>query len=275
MMPVKFAPNPLFKPQWAYSTPDGFHDEMFILGTFTFSLPGSGGVVTQDLPVQCDDDVPYYIRGIMFGGNAANFFIRIRDTYNNPIVGAQPAGNIAGVLSTLVLGVGCWCSQTDGDNAFGFPIEPEVECSPGGSVLFDFLGTSNGTAASVALTSGGTTLTLTAALMGAAGNGATITLVNPAAPNVPLSVAVVGRNVTVTLATDGASALTSTWLDVANIINDTPAAFAVMFATLSGPPFTTVIPAHGLATLAGGLNSSEPITIQGTFIGVKRRPNCV
>jgi len=54
---------------------------------------------------------------------------------------------------------------------------------------------------------------------GAAGNSITITLVDPATSSTPISVAVVGTAITVTLAVDGASAITSTAAQVRDAIN--------------------------------------------------------
>lgn len=264
----------VWRPQWAYPEVPGTRDEVFIVGPFPLTIPQTG-MLTLDLPVQMDDDVNFYIRGIVLDRLIGTTFgqgmlIRIRDCYGNPLCTASNPQ-----LNGLVLGMGSWGNQAPEVNAFGFPVEPEVECSPGGTVLIDIQAPSNGNGAQFAFTVAPETITFVAAIGGAAGNtlGYSITLVDPGAPNVPLSVAVVGNAVTVTLQTDGASAIISTFADVQAISNSTPAVQAVMYALLSGSNPLTVITALATSALAGGVNGT-PVTIYGIFIGVKRFQEC-
>ena len=152
-------------------------------------------------------------------------------------------------------------------------MEQEVECSPGGTILFDFQLSSQGSAAEFTKTGVDGNIEFVSAIMGLAGDGATIELLHTAAPNLPLSVAVVGRAVTVTLATNGASAITSTFQDVQNIINNTAAVQAVMFALLFTTNPAEIITALATTPLVGGANGA-PTTLMATFIGVKRFERC-
>lgn len=68
---------------------------------------------------------------------------------------------------------------------------------------------------------------------GAAGNSITIQYVDPPGNNVPLSVAVVGNAITVTLETDGTSAIVSTAAEVRDAINDHPGAYSLVYAVLA------------------------------------------
>jgi len=269
-----FDPERLFKPQWAYKTPAGYRDETFLV-PFSFVIAGDGRLVRQ-LPWQLDDDVPYIIRGIFFpeigqvlsDRSGSGFFpglCRIWDTHGNPL------------SQGLVLGLGAWCQggvDPDGNTyAGGFPIEPEIECAPGGALLFDFQLSTNATIAQFFDNlGGGNSITFWAGVFGTAGNGRTITLTDPGAPNVPLSIAFVGVNVNITLATDGGGVITTTAQDVANLLLNTPAAVGIMAATVDGNP-ATLVTALAATPLAGG-GASTPITVNGTFIGVKRFKDC-
>lgn len=257
----------LYRPQWAFSEPAGVHDELFIVGPFSLVVEGTGAL-TLNLPVQLDDDVSYFIRAIYFGQLNPNngviqsgILVRMRDNNGNMLTDG------------LILALGAWSNALDGDNAFGFTLEPEVECAPGGTILFDFQLGSQGGAAEFTKALAPGSIVFNSAIGGAGGNGSTIELLHVAAPNVPLSVAVTGRNVVVTLQTNGASAIISTAQDVASIINNTPAVQAVMFALLFTANPAQVITALAVSALTGGVNGS-PVTLTGTLIGVKRFERC-
>ena len=123
----------LYRPQWAFDEPVDAHDELFIVGPFSLPVAGDG-TLSLNLPVQLDDDVQFYIRAVYFGElNPATGFLaeggilaRLRDCYGNMLT------------QGLILALGAWGSAIDGVNAFGFTLEQEVECSPGGTLLFDF-----------------------------------------------------------------------------------------------------------------------------------------
>ncbi len=262
--PGCYNPALLFRPQWAYPTPDGYRDEPYFI-PFTFNILMNGSLVS-DLPLQLDDDAPYLWRAIVIpllnpqiaSPPFSPGFVRIRDSHGNPLTDG------------LILSLGAYgLSGLQNHNAFGFAIEPEIECAPGGTLLFDFQLNSNGSASSLPVQA---LLVVFATLFGTAGNGLTIQLIDPGAPNVPLSVALVGGvHVQVTLQTNGASALISTFAQIAAIINGTPAVAAVMGAVAQGPGVAAAqaqTPWHpGSDGTAANLN--------GTLIGVKRWKECL
>lgn len=273
-------PDVRYKPQWTYRTPKGFRDETYLI-PMHWDVPADG-LLHQGFPWQLDDDVPYLIRGIIIpclgtaqtGWNAVPSvvfpgFARIWDTIGNPL------------SDGLVLALGVWGQSGFGlggtsINAFGFPIEHEVYCAPGGTLMFDFQINTNALVARFDWIIGAGQVTFAASIYGTGGNGRTITIVNPGAANIPLSIAVVGVAVTVTLATDGAAVITSTMNDVAAIVNSTPAALALMGAYKSGSTTTTLATALGVTALAGGAaaDPTTPVKMNATLIGVKRFVEC-
>lgn len=266
--PGCYDPSIAFKPQWAQKTPEGFRDEPFAL-PFTFTVAATG-VATLNLPWQLDDDVQWIMREIIFSGvgtrngSQGAALIRIRDSRGNPL------------CDDLVLALGEWC-QSGFINGFGFPVEPEVEMEVGGSVIFDFQFSSNGFVALATFIGVAETIFFATRIFGAAGNalGLTIQLIDPGAPNIPLSVAIVGGiHVQVTLQTNGAAAIITTAQQVADIINNTPAVFALMGALVFGTNPAEVVTAMAATPLAGGVNGGN-VTIDGTLIGVKRFKECL
>ena len=96
-------------------------------------------------------------------------------------------------------------------------------------------------------------LTFRARKGGVAGNSITITLVDPAGNNVPLSIAVVGNAITVTLAVDGTSTITTTAAQLRDAINASPAAFSLVYAVLAaGNDGTGLVTALSSTPLTGG-----------------------
>ncbi|BCS54553.1 hypothetical protein [Geobacter sp. SVR] len=99
-------------------------------------------------------------------------------------------------------------------------------------------------------------LTLTAKKAGADGNDITITLIDPPGNNVALSVDVVGRDINVTLATDGASAITSTAALVKAAIEASSAADLVTVAHTGASTGAAAVVAVAPTNLAGGTDAS-------------------
>lgn len=269
-------PSDQWKPQWAYPTPDGYRDEPFVV-PFTFTVLADG-FIHKAFPWHLDDDVPYLIRAILFSqvgtgvapgpSNPGSFgfpaLMRITETHGNPLSQTDP--------SPLCLTLGAWCQSpafngaaAQVQNAFGFPIEPEIECAPGGTILFDFQISTTAVVAFFSFVVGAETIIFSANVFGVAGNAIQIHVINGAA----LAIAVVGTAVTVTLNTG-----VSTLQDVANIINSTPAAAALIIATLSGGAPLTVMVAFALTNLSGG-TAATPITLLGSLLGCKRFPECL
>lgn len=265
--PGCYDPTP-YRPQWAYRTPDGYRDETFIVGPFT--LPAnSNGSLSLNLPVSVDDDVTYWVRAVVLAlplgttlGQGTGALVRVRDTYGNPL------------SDGLVLGLGVWGNQESGLNAFSWVLEPELMCSEGGALLFDLQVSSNGTAATLVKTGTSEQMTFVAAIMGAAGNAVHVELLHTVAPNLPLSVAVVGSDVIVMLATNGASAIVSTFAQVQAAINNSAAASALVFVLIAGTNPAEDITALALTPLAGGVNGT-PVSFEGSLIGIKRFKECL
>lgn len=266
--------TPLYKPQFAYGAPEGFHDEEFeVPVSFTFS---GNGQLNRGLPWQLDDDMPMRIRGIYFRDlgpsqfAASPGYCRIWDTMGNPL------------SSDLVLALGMWGSGgiDSGDNryAWGFPIEPEIECAPGGILQFDFKLQTSANIGSGALEDGiQSPVTIYNGRIGVT-TVKSITLVDPGAPNIALSVGVIGTAVTVTLATDGAGVITSTFVEVANAINASPLTAGVITAFPEAANDSAFDPAalavaQGPVAIPSG-DASQETTIVGTIIGVKRLRDC-
>lgn len=91
---------------------------------------------------------------------------------------------------------------------------------------------------------------------GVVGNAIRIAYIDPPGNLVPLSVGVSGNDITVTLATDGASAITSTALQVRDAIRNHPGAGALVRPYL--PPTsngTGVVLAAALTFLVGGVDA--------------------
>jgi hypothetical protein len=118
-------------------------------------------------------------------------------------------------------------------------------------------------ALTTSLTGTNNDLTFRAHRGGVAGNSITITLFDPTGNNVPLSVAVVGTAITVTLATDGVSAITSTAAQVRDAINQSFASYALVYAVLTtGNDGTGLVTALAATPLTGGSDTEVE-----TFLG--------
>jgi hypothetical protein len=97
----------------------------------------------------------------------------------------------------------------------------------------------------------------TARAGGTGGNSITITVVDPAGNNAALSVGVVSNDITINLATDGASAPTSTGSQVLAALQASAAAMALVSVAGTGT-MTTVQAAAAQTALAGGAAATAP-----------------
>jgi hypothetical protein len=95
-------------------------------------------------------------------------------------------------------------------------------------------------------------LAFTAAAIGADGNGITVAYVDPAANDHALAIAIVGRAITITLATGVAGAITST----AALIAALNFGGLVTAANKAGNDGTGIVTAMAAAPLAGGTNAT-------------------
>ena len=204
---------------------------------------------------------------------------RITDTQGNPL---SPQST----LPILALGV---LSQSgfNSINAFGFPIEPEIECSPGGNIVFDFLVSTNATPGFVTLVGVLEFITVELAFFGTSHftslglTGVAINLIDTAVPLTPLSIAVsviAGvQTITVTLQDNGAGALVTTYAQLAAALNANPAVTAIASAYIGGTNPAEILSTGvnaGPRQMLVNANASTMVTLQGTLIGVKRFVDC-
>ena len=87
------------------------------------------------------------------------------------------------------------------------------------------------------------------------GNDITVRFLNPGAASSALSVTAVARDITVSLATNGASAIISTASDIVNAINTTPATNALVLASTSNG--ANVQTAQAKTNLSGGVDYND------------------
>lgn len=131
--------------------------------------------------------------------------------------------------------------------------------------LFEHITTLTGATASLTTAMTGTQndVTLTARSAGAAGNSITLTLTNPGAPNQTLQISVVSLAITASLATNGASALTTTASQLVTALQASSPAMALVSAALkSGEDGTGVVTALTSTPLSGGLDATLTTKIQ-------------
>jgi hypothetical protein len=134
-----------------------------------------------------------------------------------------------------------------------------LELGPGNLYIFP----KTRAALTTILTGTNNDLTFRAQRGGIAGNSITISYVDPTGNNVPLSVAVVSNAITVTLATDGVSAITSTAAQVRDAVNHSFASYGLVYAVLAtGNDGTGLVTALASTALTGGLDTETE-----TFLG--------
>jgi hypothetical protein len=127
--------------------------------------------------------------------------------------------------------------------------------------------TITGTAVASALTLGAANagVTFTAVTAGGQGNSLNVILKNPGAASQALSVSVSGRDITVNLATNGSSVVTSTAGQVVTAVNGSGAASALVTATNVGDGSGTIIPTSR-TWLFGGTGTTGAVW-HGVFTG--------
>lgn len=107
-------------------------------------------------------------------------------------------------------------------------------------------------------------LVFTAKSPGAAGNAVQVELV-AASPNQTLAVSTVGTAITVTLATDGSSVVTSTLAHVANAIRTDPSANTIVACAAYGDT-STICTSLALTSLTGGTTPSTPYVVGSDYL---------
>lgn len=162
-----FNPKNLYKPDFAFKTPEGFRDEQFQI-PFTFTVPGNGAPI-QNLAISADDDVPWLLRGLFFPqlglkenqtDPPATGFGRIWDAKGNPM------------SQGIVLTLGAWC-QCGGDElcGWGFSFDNDLYVDAGGAVRLDLICSTNASWARADMTFGGDSIRYDANIYGTSGNG--------------------------------------------------------------------------------------------------------
>lgn len=110
------------------------------------------------------------------------------------------------------------------------------------------------------LVSADNALIFTGVLSGALGNQITVALVNPSAASSPLSVSVLGRDVTISLATDAGGVVTSLASEVATAVAASVDASAlVTVANANGSDGSGVVTPARRAMLSGGVDEAFPL----------------
>lgn len=122
-------------------------------------------------------------------------------------------------------------------------------------------GNNDETPASVEIGTGNGKLEFTAAAeLGASGNDITIEAITPATNSAALAVTVSGKAITISLATNGSGAASSTASQVLAAVNASTAANALVEAALAtGSSGATTYAAHAATALTGGVNASFPL----------------
>jgi anaerobic selenocysteine-containing dehydrogenase len=115
-------------------------------------------------------------------------------------------------------------------------------------------------------------LTYTAVTAGAAGNSITVTYVNPGTPSAALDVTVAGSAITVSLATDAGSLVTSTANLVLAAVNaDVEANLLVVVAKPTTSDGTALVSATGPTSLTGGRDAATDISMTPALLGLQQR----
>lgn len=122
-------------------------------------------------------------------------------------------------------------------------------------------GETDETAAHVHIGTGNARLKFTATPeQGAAGNQISITTLNPGTNSAALSVSVVGKSITINLATDGSAVATSTAAQVLAAVNASPAASALVVVELGqGSSGASLYPIHAATNLEHGVDATFPL----------------
>ncbi len=174
-------------------------------------------------------------------------------------LGAKPCGvfayDAASGAIVPVIGKGATAPVTSGS---AITAGQEVQSDAAGKAIP--LAVVAGTAATVEHGTGNSRIKYTATDTGAAGNGISVRLRDPAANSQSLSVTVNGNDVVVNLATDGGGAITSTvTLIIAAIAASAAAASLIVASNGTGSNGSGVVVAAGPTNLAGGADAGTGI----------------
>lgn len=153
----------------------------------------------------------------------------------------------------------CYRNERDTGNGIETPSNPNSPLQQAarinlGSLSKIYIG--GGEAADASIGATNSEVTFTARKGGTEGQTIRIRTVDPATANAALTVNVAGRDITINLATDGASAETSTATQVLDAVNTHPSASSLVVATLPGTSNGTgIVPASAFENLVGGVDA--------------------
>lgn len=265
-----------YAPQWRYPPPPaGFYEQPYFV-PFQVTMTGNSNPVYR-IPIQLDDDHTFLARTLIFPSAGNNI-----QTLDNPPVTGVPLllrfwdtrGNP--LSNELALAFGVFCQSGFGVNLYGFPFPHQVTCDAGGLVQVDYQAPAigGGTSATASATDdiSGETITFTSVVVG---GSATIFMQAQTGINQPLTISLVGTEITITLATNGAGAPNSTFTEVVGGMNANGPAAALVNTTLTGANPGDLIPVALFG--AGGL-ALVPATaarvLTGYLYGVLVRKVC-
>lgn len=270
-----YDPASRFPPQWLYPPPPAgyFEDPYFV--PFSITLTGSTNPVYR-IPIQLDDDYVFLARTLIFPAAGINIpvlvnppdtgvplLLRLWDTRGNPL------------SNDLALAFGVACQSGFGNNMYGFPFAHQVTCDPGGLMQVDFQapaigGPGNPFAVVTDIISGESiTFTSLSSATYVIFVGALVT------PNSPLTVNVVGTQINILLATDGADLVTTTYAQLAAFLNSDPSTSGLIHTTISGPAPNSVVPGNLGGELGIPLSGGTLATVlTGYLYGVRLRKVC-
>jgi hypothetical protein len=262
-------------PDWAWQTPAGFRDEPFVLNFVFRDLLADGITLHRSLPVQCEDDADFLVRSVLFPqlGLAPRGSSIAGPGVSSPGRVRITTGNGQQLSRGLVLYSGIWCGAGMPNLlAVGGSLVDPLPVPAGGALSVDLQLATTGQPANASTTVNDTSLLVYANVFGVGGNGRTITIVDPGAPNSPLSVVLAGVNATISLQTNALGAISTTFLALAQFVNSNALLAPLYVAEVLGVPVEEIV-APGVLNLVGG-SAGSLVDITGAFIGVKRYKAC-
>lgn len=268
---IQYSLQPAHHPDWAWQTPEGFRDEPSVLPFVFTDILADGKSKFLGLPVQCDDDADFHVRALLcpqLGITPAGSAVGTSGSESTPGRIRISTGNEQQLSRDLVLYGGVWCAAGWSNlYAAGGSLVDPVVIPAGGALLVDLQLATTGQPSTALQSSGSSTLLFYYNVFGTAGDGHTLTLLDPGAPNSPLSGSAAAGDGTVSLATDGGGALITTLAELADFINVTADLAALFVGSLSGDG--SELAAADVLTFDNG-GPGGVVSVAGAFVGVKR-----
>lgn len=272
---MQYSKQAAHHPDWAWRTPEGFRDEPFVLNFVLPDLLADGVTRHEGLPVPVDDDADFLVRSVLIPqlGLAPRRTSVAFPPVSTPGRVRITTSNSQQLSRGLVLYSGIWCGAGMPNLlATGGSLVDPLPVPAGGALVLDLVLATTGQPANASTTVNDTTLLVYANVFGAGGNGRTVTIVDPGAPNSPLFATPAGSNVTISLQTDGLGAIATTFFLLAQFINSSPIVSPLYVAEIFGEPVEEIV-APAVLNLAGG-TAGGLVNVAGAFVGVKRYKAC-